>query len=290
MNSFSSFASTRESFSHYGAPAQQKMQEAALSTQIMQATKSLTGNDHGNTMSRSMYQSSFSSTWSRGDNGRNLYSKANDTQCELQQSRSNMQSQLRNSCGDFKRHPTANFKMEQSYQKTSIHIDDSSRRCQNNNNWSNTCVQNGKSTIDLGDYKLDLNKSDSSMLLTNKKTGETTKVWGDPHIDNNGSSNMFKGPMSFNLQDGTKITVGTKGDGNVTYADKLTITKGNDAYVVNGLSEKNGAPLTVQREGNGRLLDAQTPDGYELVANRNGKGWIDPATGHAPTAADFKAH
>ncbi|TXC86186.1 DUF1521 domain-containing protein [Paraburkholderia azotifigens] len=83
---------------------------------------------------------------------------------------------------------------------------------------------------------------------------------------------------------------GNQGDGNVTYADKLTITKGNDAYVVNGLSEKNGAPLTVQREGNGRLLDAQTPDGYELVANRSGKGWIDPATGHAPTAADFKAH
>jgi hypothetical protein len=151
-------------------------------------------------------------------------------------------------------------------------------------------VKDGKSTIDLGGYTLDLNKKDSSISLTNKKTGEKTRIWGDPHIDTNGTSGMFKGPMTFDLPDGTKVTVGTQSQGNVSYADNVTITRGNDAYVVRGLSEKDSNPLTVQRERNGRQLDAETPDGYSLVANRNGKGWIDPQTGRAPTAADFSKH
>ncbi|MFM0237773.1 DUF1521 domain-containing protein [Paraburkholderia phytofirmans] len=181
--------------------------------------------------------------------------------------------------------------VQESFGKASHRGNDRSDRCAGQqDNWSNTQVNDNKSTIDLGNYKLDLNKKDSSMLLTDKKSGETTKVWGDPHIDSNGTSNMFNGPLSLNLSDGTKITVGTQGKGNVSYADKLTITKGNDAYLVNGLSEKDSNPLTVQHTGNGRQLDAMTPDGYSLVANRNGKGWIDPQTGHAPTAADFKKH
>jgi hypothetical protein len=175
---------------------------------------------------------------------------------------------------------------EQSVRNT---YDRQNDRCQKDN-WSNTPVKGNKSSIDLGDYKLDLNKADSSIMLTNKKTGDTTKVWGDPHIDTNGTSNMFKGPLTFDLPNGTKATIGTKADGNVTYADKVTITRGNDAYVVNGLSEKDKNPLTVTRSNDGRRLDAQTPDGYSLVANRNGKGWVDPQTGRAPTAADFSSH
>ncbi|MFM0054163.1 DUF1521 domain-containing protein [Paraburkholderia phytofirmans] len=180
--------------------------------------------------------------------------------------------------------------LREGYKMFSRSDDSSCRRPGQQAGWNNTEVKDNKSTIDLGNYKLDLNKKDSSMLLTDKKSGETTKIWGDPHIDSNGTSNMFKGPLTLNLSDGTKITVGTQGKGNVSYADKLTITNGNDAYVVNGLSEKDSNPLTVQHTGNGRQLDAMTPDGYSLVANRNGKGWIDPQSGHAPTAADYKKH
>src|SRR4051794_9498760 len=49
--------------------------------------------------------------------------------------------------------------------------------------WSNTQVQNNRASIDLGNYAIDLNKSDSSLVLTNKQTGSTTKISGDPHID-----------------------------------------------------------------------------------------------------------
>ena len=48
----------------------------------------------------------------------------------------------------------------------------------NQTQWSNTAVNNNKASIDLGDYKLDFNKSDSSMTMTNAKTGDTDEGLG----------------------------------------------------------------------------------------------------------------
>lgn len=162
--------------------------------------------------------------------------------------------------------------------------------------WTNTPVSNNKTSIDLGDYKLDFSKSNSSMLLTNKKSGDTTNIYGDPHIEQhangaNKTSAMFNGPMTFMLPDNTKISVGTqaaKNNPSISYADQVTITKGNQAYQVSGLSQQDSAALSVQKSNNGRALDVATPDGYTIVAARDGSGWIDPATGKQPTADDFK--
>jgi hypothetical protein len=176
----------------------------------------------------------------------------------------------------------------QKFERSSTQVKDNKRnRSGQQSNWSNTQVQNNKASIDLGNYAIDLNKSDSSLLLTNKQTGSTTKISGDPHIDTNGTSGTFKGSLTFDLPDHTKVTVGTQAQGSVSYADQVTITQGNKAYVVNGLSQIDSNPLTVESSHNGRQLDQQTPDGYTLVANSSGTGWIDPQTGHAPTATDF---
>ncbi|RAS21521.1 DUF1521 domain-containing protein [Paraburkholderia bryophila] len=162
--------------------------------------------------------------------------------------------------------------------------------------WTNTPVANNKTSIDLGDYKLDFSKANSSMLLTNKKTGDTTNIYGDPHIEQhansaNKTSAMFNGPMTFMLPDNTKISVGTqaaKNNPSVTFADQVTITKGNQAYQVSGLSQQDSKALSVQKSNNGRALDAATPDGYTIVAARNGSGFIDPTTGKQPSADDFR--
>lgn len=162
--------------------------------------------------------------------------------------------------------------------------------------WSNTEVSGNKASIDLGDYKLNFDKADSSMSMTNTKTGDTTKVWGDPHIDQHANSSsktsaMFNGPMTFQLPDNTKVTVGTQPGTNnksVSYADQVTITHGNQAYQVTGLSQQNSAGLSVQKSHDGQALDAAAPDGYTLQANADGSGWIDPTTGKQPTANDFR--
>jgi hypothetical protein len=161
--------------------------------------------------------------------------------------------------------------------------------------WTDTGVSGNKASIDLGDYKLDFNKADSSMIMTNAQTGDKTKIWGDPHLTLNENSaksttGMFKGPMSFVMPDNTKVTVGTQPAANnksITFSDQVTITRGDQAYQVKGLSEQNKTGLSVEKSRDGNALDAAAPDGYTLEASRDGKGWIDPKTGKAPTAADI---
>lgn len=174
-------------------------------------------------------------------------------------------------------------------------------RCDNNsgrNAWNDTGVNNDASTINLGNYALNFNKSDSSMLLTNTQNGNQTKIWGDPHIDLNSgtgsqTSGMFNGPLTFNLPDQTRIAVGTQpasGNSNVSYADNVTITQGNRAYVVNGLSQQDSSPLTVQRSNNGYALAQQIPqDAMNLIGTNSGTGWYNPQTHAMAAASDFQA-
>jgi|GEM_PF-1314623 len=165
----------------------------------------------------------------------------------------------------------------------------------NRNAWSDSGVNDNKASIYLGNYILKFNKSDSSMVLIDTRTGTQTRIWGDPHIDlNSGSANqtsgMFHGPLTFNLPNHTRVSVGTQpsGDSNVSYANDVTVTQGNRAYAVHGLSQKDSAPLTVQRSLDGFALARQTPrDSMNLISSPSGTGWIDAAT-HAPVkASDF---
>jgi hypothetical protein len=146
--------------------------------------------------------------------------------------------------------------------------------------WSCT-QQAGKGTIDLGGYAITLEEYNSIWVLTNKATGAETRIWGDPHVDlgNNGSTEFdFKKSMSFQLSDGTKITVDTVAWGNSgeTLSSKLTITDwcGSKAMVVTGLGwDSDGSGnLDVQKlDGQGKALDLATSDGaFTLYENPNG--------------------
>ncbi|WP_321888525.1 DUF1521 domain-containing protein, partial [Paraburkholderia bannensis] len=80
------------------------------------------------------------------------------------------------------------------------------------NAWSDSGVNGNTAQVNLGNYTLDFNKSNSSMNLTNNQTGNKTKVWGDPHIDLNAgtskqTSGMFNGPLTFTLPDHTHVSV-----------------------------------------------------------------------------------
>jgi hypothetical protein len=163
-------------------------------------------------------------------------------------------------------------------------------------NWTDTGVSNGKSSIDLGQYKVDLNKGDSSITLTDKNNNTSTKVWGDPHIDfnansGNKTSGMFNGSLTFDLPDNTTIGIRTQpgSGGSVSYADSMTIARGRDAYTVTGLSEQNSAPLNVQRS-NGFAASRDLPqDGPRLMSTSTGTGWINEQTHQMAKASDFNA-
>jgi hypothetical protein len=149
--------------------------------------------------------------------------------------------------------------------------------------------------IDLGKYTLDIDQSDSQFVLTNKANGETTRISGDPHFDNDGKRiGTFKGTLTLCLDDGTKLTINTVPAGNgELYSSKLTITQGDQALVVDHLNQNSGQPLSITTSGVlGRELDWATDDGtrvYEDVATRQ---WVrlDPSGWTQPIDGDFLSH
>lgn len=160
--------------------------------------------------------------------------------------------------------------------------------------WSATLPEQGKAAIDLGDgYSLDIDESSSQIEIHNDNTGETTRIWGDPHVDVDGKHVYdFWGKTTFTLENGTKITIDTEqGHGNpdVYYASQLTITKGDQAIVVEGVSEQTKGDLSVSLSNDGEALDAETGDGFVLNENATGSGWRSDLTGQVATQADLDA-
>ncbi|WP_454616461.1 DUF1521 domain-containing protein [Bradyrhizobium cenepequi] len=159
--------------------------------------------------------------------------------------------------------------------------------------WSHE-QQNGKATLRLGDkYTITLDEKDASWTVRNNQTGHTTKVSGDPHVDddNDGKNDFdFKKDMTFQLEDGTKITVSTVPYGNgETLSSKLTITNGSNAITVEGLGEdKDGANnLRVTQSNAGVTLDRLAQDGAQTIYER-GQDWVD-RSGRAVTQATINA-
>jgi hypothetical protein len=123
--------------------------------------------------------------------------------------------------------------------------------------WTVTNTGAGQDQIDLGNYTLSLNKSDSGWTLTNKQTGATTNISGDPHVSENGNNWTFKNDLTFALDDGTKITVHTTPAGNgQTLSSSLDITKNGYGMQVTGLASNDGNQLQVADGLNGYAMDS----------------------------------
>lgn len=160
--------------------------------------------------------------------------------------------------------------------------------------WTVKTGTEGKASIDLGDgYSLQLNERNSEMTITNANTGETTRIWGDPHVDVNGQHVYdFWGTTTFTLDNGTKITINTEqgqGNPNVYFASSVAITKGDQAIEVTGLSQQKLGDLEITMGDNGRALDRANADGFVLHENDSGAGWRSAYTGDVATQADLNA-
>ena len=65
-------------------------------------------------------------------------------------------------------------------------------------------------TVNTGRYTIAASTDGGGTLtVTDNKTGESFKVWGDPHIttDNGDTTSFQHAPATFQLPDGTEITV-----------------------------------------------------------------------------------
>lgn len=154
------------------------------------------------------------------------------------------------------------------------------KTCGCSGQWSVDQRDDGSATIDIGNYTIDLQEKNSEFVVTNKATGERTRIWGDPHFEHNGSHvGDFYGTTTLNLADGTKITVNTTpfeaGGNGTTLSSTLTITQGDRAMRVTGLDQNQLGDLKIQQvSGVGRLVDAAVDDGVSLYENTEGGPWL----------------
>ena len=148
----------------------------------------------------------------------------------------------------------------------------------------------GKANVDLGDgATLQIDESGSKVSIKDAD-GHTTDIWGDPHVNVDGKHvGDFYGTTTFELKDGTKITVNTeqsKSNPGVYYASDVVVTRGAQAVTISGVSEQTKGDLAISMGGNGYALDRANPDG--LVLNQAaGGGWASSLTGRSVTQGDF---
>jgi hypothetical protein len=121
----------------------------------------------------------------------------------------------------------------------------------------------------------------NEVLIHNKNTGETYRVWGDPHVEIDGQHAFdFWGQTTFVLDDGTKVTIGTTpwegGDNGATVASEVTISDGDYTVEINGVDTNTKGDLGF-REYHGvaaKLAELAERDGNTVYENENGKGFF----------------
>ncbi|HUG22620.1 DUF1521 domain-containing protein [Piscinibacter sp.] len=133
------------------------------------------------------------------------------------------------------------------------------------------CFENDNYRITMGD--------DNTVTINNKNTGETYQAWGDPHMKIDGKQAFdFWGTTTFNLDDGTKVTIETTPWANnpdMTLSSKVTITNGDYGVQVTGVDTNQVGDLKFhETQSYGRLLDAVVADGNRLHENPTGKGFL----------------
>lgn len=141
-----------------------------------------------------------------------------------------------------------------------------------------TGMQGGKVMFENDNYKISAN-DDNNVIIHSKKTGEEYNIWGDPHVNIDGKHSFdFWGTTTFNLDDGTKVTIDTtpwKGDQNATVASKVTITNGDYGVQITGVDSNTKGDLKFnETKANGWLMDAMVDDGNTIYENPVGKGFV----------------
>ncbi|MGK6318107.1 DUF1521 domain-containing protein [Sphingomonas sp. DT-204] len=132
--------------------------------------------------------------------------------------------------------------------------------------------------FDLSDgYSLSIDESRSAVFVLNAGTGESLLVWGAGNIALDGAdAARFWGTTTVELANGTKLTLETRADAAIAdlyRLDKLTVTQGERAMVITGISEETLGDLKVDQSFDGETIDDETRDG--LVIAREGGGWQD---------------
>lgn len=141
---------------------------------------------------------------------------------------------------------------------------------------ASTHMSGGKAVFENDNYRITAG-DDNNVNIFNKKTGETTNIWGDPHVSIDGKHAFdFWGTTTFKLEDGTKVTIETVDAGNnMTLASKVNITNGDYGVQISGVDTRTVGDLKInEAKGYGEVLDWTHDDGNVLQENPAGAGYL----------------
>jgi Domain of Unknown Function (DUF1521) len=162
--------------------------------------------------------------------------------------------------------------------------------------WSMEKLTTGRAMIELGDnYALGIDEANSEVVIANRTTQETTRVFGNAQVETAGQDKLqFWGTTTFELANGTKITANTveNPENKGAYMlDKLTVTNDYHALVITGVSDTKLGDLAVTKqaktESEAYRIDDNARDGYVLVENKTGAGWVSEHSDKIATQVDM---
>ncbi len=128
----------------------------------------------------------------------------------------------------------------------------------------------GRVAFDLNDgYSMWIDERQSAFTVADAAGRENVQVTGAAQLALNGNAlGSFAGTTSLVLMNGTKITMETlpeANSANVFHLDRLTVTRGDSAVVVSGVSQMSGGDLNVTQSRTGDSVDSDTRDGLVLI-------------------------
>ena len=130
--------------------------------------------------------------------------------------------------------------------------------------WTAQKVETGRAVIDLDDdYRLSISDVTAEVILENRKTGVTTRIWGNAQVEVAGQQiGQFWGTSSFALANGTLITASTicsPDNSSAFMLDKLVITRDAHGIVVTGISSTTVGDVAIAFASNATIFDQRAP-------------------------------
>lgn len=143
---------------------------------------------------------------------------------------------------------------------------------------ASTRLEGGQAVFENDNYKI-VAGHDNTITITNKHTGDSYQVWGDPHVKIDGKAAFdFWGTTTLRLEDGTKVTIQTTPwahNPNATLASKVTITNGSYGVQITGIDTNSPGSVQVnEAAGWGKLLDWAVDDGNTMFEHTAGKDFV----------------
>ncbi len=130
--------------------------------------------------------------------------------------------------------------------------------------WTAQKVETGRAVIDLDDeYRLSINDVTAEVILENRKTGVTTRIWGNAQVEVAGQQiGQFYGTSSFELANGTLITASTicSPDNSAAFMlDKLVISRDEHGIVVTGIASTTVGDVEIAFASHATVFDQLAP-------------------------------